>query len=98
MKDRREYEKAMEIVGGVIRSWDPYCLIAEGAPLDEFGDQISRITARAPDFRSPMDVAQAISDVFSASFGQDTFSVSECLVPARQVFTALGHAKLLPAA
>ncbi len=98
MKDRREYEKAIEIVGGVIRAWDPYSLIAEGAPADEFDDQIVKITARVPTFRSPSDAALAISDVFSASFGPESFSVTDCSEPAQQIFTELGRAQLLSAA
>ena len=98
MKDRREYEKAIEIVGGVIRAWDPYCLIAEGAPIDEFDGQIARITARVPGVHSPADAALAISDVFSRSFGPDTFSAADCSGPAQQIFTGLSRAKLLPAA
>ncbi|MFC7301085.1 hypothetical protein [Cognatiluteimonas weifangensis] len=73
MKDRREYEKAVEIIGCVIRAWDPYSLIAEGAPADEFNGQIAKITAKVPTFRSPSDAAQVISAVFSASFGPRVF-------------------------
>ena len=98
MKDRRDYEKAIRIVGGVIRAWDPYCLIAEGAPNDEFDGQIAKITARVPRFHSQADVAQAISDVFSRSFGPDTFSATDCSGPAQQILAELGRAKLLPAA
>ncbi|SDR20667.1 hypothetical protein SAMN05428982_3616 [Pseudoxanthomonas sp. CF385] len=98
MKDRRDYEKAIEIVGSVIRAWDPYCLIAEGAPIDEFDGQIAKITARVPGFHSSEDAAQAISDIFSRSFGPDTFSAADCLGPAQQIFTELGRAELLPAA
>ena len=98
MKDRREYEKAIEIVGGVIRAWDPYCLISEGAPIDEFDDQIARIAARVSKFRSPADAAQVISDVFSRSFGPDTFSAADCSEPAQRLFSELGSAKLLSAA
>lgn len=98
MKDRRDYERTIEIVGSVVRAWDPHCLIAEGAPIDEFDDQIARITARIPGFHSPADAAQVISDVFSRSFGPDTFSAAECSAPARQLFSELGRAKLLPAA
>ena len=98
MKDRREYEKALEIIGGVIRAWDPYSLIALGAPANEFDDQIAKITAGAVAFRSPSDVARAISAVFSASLGPDSFSVADCSEPAQQIFTALGRANLLSAA
>lgn len=98
MKDRREYEKAIEIIGDVIRAWDPYSLIAEGAPADELDGQIAKIAARVPTFCSSSDVAQAISAVFSASFGSESFSAADCSSQAEQIFTGLGRAKLLPAA
>ena len=68
MEDRSDYGQAVEIIGGAIRAWDPYCPIAEGAPSDEFDAEIAKISARARGFHSAPDVARAISDVFSASF------------------------------
>ncbi len=97
MKDRSQYNKAIGVVRGVIRAWDPYCLIAKGAPADEFDDEIVKITARIPGFRSPSDAALAISEVFSASFGTEGFSVADCSAPAEQIFAALGRARLLAA-
>ena len=99
MKDRSDYDQATEIIGGVIRAWDPYCLIAEGAPSDEFDSEIAKITARVRGFHSAADVARAVSDVFSASFGPgERFSESDCSEPADQIFQGLGRVKLLPAA
>ena len=99
MKDRRDYKKAIEIIGRIIRAWDPYCLISEGAPSDEFDSEIAKITTKAPSFSSSSDVANAISDVFLASFGQDEkFSAKDCSEPAEQIFLELGRANLLPAA
>ena len=98
MKDRREYKKAIEIIGGVIRTWDPYCLIGEGAPADEFDGEIAKIAVKVLGFYTPADVAQAISEVFSKSFAPDTFPAADCLGPGQQIFRELGRAKLLPAA
>jgi hypothetical protein len=97
VKDRRDYEQALGIVGTMIRAWDPYSLIAEGAPADEFDDQIAKITARVPDFYGIDEIARAISDVFSASFGPGSFTPVDCLLPAQEIFMELRRAKLLPA-
>lgn len=97
MKSRSDYQQAIEIIGSVIRAWDPYCLIAEGAPSDEFDAEIAEITARAQEFHGAADVARVVSEVFSASFGPgEKFSESDCSEPAGQIFQGLGHAKLLP--
>ncbi|MGN2248301.1 DUF1871 family protein [Frateuria sp. GZRR35] len=99
MKDRSDYEQAIEIIGRVIRAWDPYCLLAEGAPADEFDAEITKITAKVPEFHSSSDTAQAISNVFSASFGSgQRFSPVDCSEPAHQIFQESGRANLLPTA
>ncbi|WP_189454552.1 DUF1871 family protein [Cognatilysobacter bugurensis] len=89
---------ALEIVGRLIRAWDPYSLIAEGAPADEFGDEIAKIVARIPRCRDVEDVAKAISAVFSDAFEPGGFSPVDCFEPAQEIYMALGRAKLLPAA
>jgi hypothetical protein len=98
VKDRRDYDRAIEIIGAMIRAWDPYSLIAEGAPSDEFDDQIARITAKVPSFHGIDEIAQVISDVFSASFGPGSFTPTDCFIPAQEIFMELRRAKLLPAA
>jgi hypothetical protein len=99
VKDRREYQQALKIIGNVVRAWDPYCLIANGAPSDELDGEIVKVTARVPSFCSPSAVALALSEIFSTSFGPEgRFSVADCSGPAEQIFMELGHAKLLPAA
>ena len=99
MKDRRDYEQALKIVGSVVRAWDPYRLLAEGAFQDELDGEIAKVTARIPSFRSSSDVALALSEIFSESFGpEEQFSVADCSDPAAQIFLELGHAKLLSAA
>jgi len=96
VKDRRDYEKALEIIGAIIRAWDPYNLINEGAPSDEFDDQIAKITARAPAFYGIDEIALAISDVFSDSFGPGSFTPADCFQPAQEIFMELRRAMLLP--
>ena len=98
MKDRRDYEKALEIIGAIIRAWDPYNLIAEGAPSDEFDDQTAKITARSRTFHGIDEIAKAISDVFSDSFGPGSFTPVDCFRPAQEIFMELRRAKLLAAA
>jgi hypothetical protein len=93
MRNPREYEMATEIVGDVIRSWDPYSLIREGAPEDEFDAEIAKLVTFIPSLHSVADAAQAISDVFSASF-EDGFLVAQCTQPAQQMFDRLVAAGL----
>ena len=97
MKDRSDYEKALGIVGRMIRAWDPYSLIAEGAPADEFDEEIAQVVVQIPHCRDIDDIAKAISDVFSEAFGPDSFTPVNCFRPAQEIYMELRHEKLLAA-
>ncbi len=96
MQTRDDYDLALQVVGSVIRAWDPYCLLAEGAPDDEFDDQIAKIATYIPHIASPFDAAKAISVVFSAGFGADSFSPEDCADPGTKLFAKLSAAGLVP--
>jgi len=98
MKDRRDYDQAFALVRSAIHAWDPYQLIAEGSPLDEFDHEIAKIVARIPRCRSERDLATAISEVFSESFAPDRFPVDDCSKPARLALHGLVGARLWPTA
>ena len=98
MRDRGDYEKALEIVGRMIRAWDPYDLIAEGSSADEFDDEIAKVVSRIPHCRGIDDIAKAISEVFSEAFEPDGFTPVNCFPPAQEIYMELRRAKLLPAA
>jgi len=78
MKDKADYELAVQIVDTAIRGWDPYALLAGGAPTDEFDAEIARVVTQIPRVKSPEDAAIAISRVFSSSFDSDTFTFEAC--------------------
>ena len=42
------YKRALQVVGSVVREWDPYSLIAGGAPEDEFESEIAGVVAQIP--------------------------------------------------
>jgi len=95
MRDRGEYERAVHVVGQVIRDWDPYGLLESGAPADEFDTEISLLVARIPRMTSEALAAQAISEVFSAQFEPELFTPDTCAGPARELFARLTSAGLL---
>ena len=60
---------------------------------DEFDGEIAKITAKVVGFRSAADAAQAISEVFLASFGPDErFSATDCSGPGEQIFLEFSEA------
>jgi hypothetical protein len=95
MNSRLDYDQARAIVGEAILAWDPYRLVTDGAPLDEYANEVARVVARIPRCRSEAELAAAISDVFSDSFETDTFTTANCSEPARRAYTGLVGAGLL---
>lgn len=72
------YKLATQIVRSVITEWDPYRLIAEGAPVDEFDAQVHRLVARISKIGSGEEAAKAISEIFSGAFEPEHFSKNDC--------------------
>jgi len=98
MKPRQDFDAALEIVGGVVRAWDPYCLIGSGAPACEFDAQIGRLVARLPSITSSAAAAVALSEIFAAAFEPSLFSPAQCAAPAEELFARLSAAGLAPQA
>jgi len=95
MKDRRDYKDALHVVGDVVRAWDPYALLAEGAPEDEFDAEIAQLVTHVPRMHSAADAAQAISAVFSKAFEPQLFSPAACATPGADLFDRLVDAGLV---
>jgi len=91
-----DYEQALSVVRGVIHEWDPYALLAGGAPTDEFDHQVAQLVARSRGVQSPADATRAVSEVFSESFGATDFPPESCADVGRRLFSALAEASLLP--
>lgn len=83
------YRNAIAVTTAVINEWDPYGLIAGGAPKDEFEGEASRIVAKVHDAHTPNALAIVISEVFSSSFEPEDFPVDACLSVASRLFDEL---------
>lgn len=83
------YKRALEVVGAVVREWDPYGLIAGGAPADEFDSEIAAVVTQIPRIKTEKEAALALSRVFSSAFEADRFSPEECTEAGKKMFTVL---------
>ena len=65
----------------IIIAWDPIDLICSGAPDNEYDYEISQIANSINDKITINNLAKKIYEVFSDSFGKDTFnnSFNDCL-------------------
>ena len=96
LKTRADYERACEVVKRVIDAWDPYALLAQGSPSDEFEGCVAQVVTYVPRMRTPDDAVVAVSRVFSEFFEPEYFQPSHCRDVAMKLFSALAQAGLLP--
>jgi hypothetical protein len=89
MNRKQEYTRAFEIVRGVVHAWDPYGLIAHGAPRDEFDREVACVVAQIPRIGSAFDAALALSRVFSSSFESERFEPEHCRDAGDRLFECL---------
>ena len=95
MNISREREKARAIIRGLVHKWDPYALIAHGAPANEWDDEVEQIVERIHRFESPMDGARVLSEVFSSSLGPAGFEPERCREWAEELHQALAATGLI---
>ena len=86
---KREYEKAFDAVRGVIHEWDPYSLLAGGAPDDEFDSEIKAVVRQLHRIRSANDASHVISRVFSSSFEPEVFQFEHCQSVGERLYEVL---------
>jgi hypothetical protein len=92
LDSRKEFDRAVNVVADVIRSWDPYGLISGGAPSDEFDREIRSVVSQIPRIASSNDAVHAVSRVFSSAFERERFGVNECREVGAQLYRALTDA------
>lgn len=83
------YNRALRLVGAVVREWDPYSLIAAGAPADEFDSEIASVVGQLPRIKTEKDAVVVLSRVFSAAFDAEQFEPEKCTEAGKRMFAAL---------
>ncbi len=86
MKTKKDYKRAQLVVREVIDAWDPYALLAGGAPKDEFTEEIDLIVRHLPEIKSEEDAIKAISDVMTSAFVPKDFTPDKCSVVGKKLF------------
>ena len=95
MKTKADYKRALEVVGKIIREWDPHSLIASGSPVNEFDSEIATVVAQVPHIKSADDAALAISRVFTSSFEVGQFTPDACAEVGSKLFVELSAQGLI---
>ncbi len=83
------YKRALEVVGAVVREWDPYRLIAGGAPADEFDSEIAAVVTQILRIKTEKVAVLALSRVFSSAFEPERFTPEQCREVGKKLFVAL---------
>ena len=87
------YKRIESIVRRVIHEWDPYSLLAGGAPEDEFDGEIRSVVRQVDRIGSPADAAHLISQVFSSAFEAERFAPADCRESGERLYRALRDAQ-----
>ena len=86
---KADYKLALQVVGEVIREWDPYSLLASGSPPDEFDSEIASVVGQIPRIKSENDAVWALSRVFTSAFEKERFAPADCAAAGAKLFAAL---------
>jgi hypothetical protein len=89
MMKKADYKRALQVVGSVVRKWDPYSLIAGGSPEDEFDSEIASVVAQIPRTKTEKEATLTLSRVFSAAFESDRFTPDKCREAGKRLFADL---------
>lgn len=89
LKSKSDYKHAFVVVKSVTDEWDPYALLENGAPSDEFEGIASLIVGHIPRIRSSEDAITAISKVFCEEFEPDLFRPEGCREVGNKLFSQL---------
>jgi hypothetical protein len=95
LKTKAEYRSALSVVRTVIHQWDPYGLLAEGAPRDEFDREIASVVSQISRIKSSKDASRVVSRVFSSSFERNLFRPDHCAEVGENLYAALKAHDLL---
>jgi len=99
MKSKKElkeiYKNLIEMIRSVINKWDPYGLIASGAPKDEFDIEIMDIAVKVQAIHTEKDAILVISEVFSKWFNPKDFTLQYCDRVGKELFMKLKEEKFI---
>jgi hypothetical protein len=88
-KLKKQYSELLELIREVIINWDPYSLIHEGAPTDEFNNEIEKIAIRIKEINNKEDAINIVSEIFKESFEPEYFSLKTCSSVGNELFNKL---------
>ncbi|MBE5809611.1 MAG: hypothetical protein E7318_01620 [Clostridiales bacterium] len=82
------YQAKYNIVRNALQKLDPYCLLAQGAPEDEFDAEAHEISRIINCESSPLNIAEAFAVVLNNAFSR-TDDASVYLFIAEEIHTNL---------
>ena len=92
---RAKYSKMWDLAASVIRTWDPWQLLAGGAPIDEYDKEISSLVAQIPRIHSAADASHAVLQIFSSSLEVESLPRDACSEVGKKFFAALSEQGLV---
>lgn len=78
------------VITDEVKRWDPFGLVAGGAPDDEFNIEVARIQKGLPLIESPEGLAETIQTVFLKSFN-NKFPLDDCMQVADKIWNRINE-------
>ncbi len=91
----RPTDNVVATVREIIHEWDPYGLIAGGAPKDEFDREIQSVAEQMARISGAKDTVLALSRVFSSAFEPELFTPDKCEAVGTKLYELLQQRGLL---
>lgn len=82
---KKLYKKQVAALNFIINRWDPYSLIEEGSPSDEFSNEVSNLLALLKTAKTEDNFAEAVSNVFSKTFETESFDKEQCSKVGKEI-------------
>jgi hypothetical protein len=95
MKSPTSNDKAIEVTRAVVHAWDPYSLLQQGAPIDEFDGEITQLVTYIPKVANVSDATKVVSLVFSRAFEPKLLTPESCSDVGENWFKSLCEAGLV---
>ena len=91
LNNKADYNQALNAVKEVIHAWDPYGLLAGGAPSDEFDPEIAKLVTKVRTISTEEDAVRSIEEVFADFLGDDGSKMEYKIIGKKLFENLLNH-------
>ncbi len=96
IRTKADFKRALPIVRGVVKEWDPSALFGAGAPDDEHDREVYQVIGRVGEIHSAEDADRVLRESFGGWLEASVPSSTTSSEAGRKLFEALQREGLAP--